>query len=103
SDLTGMVRTIEEHRGLGERELGLLELQAVVQVAIVGSADASEDHVPLVRCEVVGKSQSRLELAGVGRAIVAVAHVVVRADAAFGQALSVGLSRSARGRVRLSR
>ena len=57
----GMIRGIEADFGGRQRELGLLELQVVVQRAVVGAAGAAEDHVLLVGADVVREAEARLE------------------------------------------
>ena len=75
-----------------QRLLGLLELQIVEQIAIVGATGAAEDDVLLVAIEVVGKTKARLPLVLLCAAVVPVADVVVDVDAAEGQRLRIGLA-----------
>jgi hypothetical protein len=56
-----MIRGIEAHVGRAERELRLLELQIVVERAVVGAAGAAEQYVLLVAAEVVAEAEPRLE------------------------------------------
>ena len=72
-----MIDGIEAHLRGRERELGLLELQVVVQRAVVGAARAAEDHVLLIAADVVREAEARLEGVLVRFAVVARADVVV--------------------------
>ena len=93
-------RPVEENRELGQRLLGLLQLQIVEQIAVVGATDSAEDDVPLIGLQVIGEPEARLNLAGVRRAVVPVADVVVDVHTPERQGLCVGLTRCQRVRVR---
>ena len=91
-----------------QRELGLLELEVVVQRAVVGAAGAAEDHVLLVGAEVVREAEARLERVLERLAIVAGADVVVDVErgvriGAGRQRLPVGDARSDRIDFRIER
>ena len=75
-----MIRGVEADFRGRQRELGLLELQVVVQRAVVGASGAAEDHVRLVAAEVVREAEARLERVVVRFAVVAGADVVVDVD-----------------------
>ena len=72
-----MIRGIEAHLRGREGELGLLELQVVVQRAVVGASRATEDDVRLVSADVVRESEAWLEGIITRFAVVARADVVV--------------------------
>src|SRR6185437_790902 len=86
-----------------QRLLGLLDLQRLVQVTVVGAARAAEDHVFLVAVDVVREAQARLPLVLGLAAVVAGADVVGDVDAAHGQGLGVGLPRRRIGILRVER
>ena len=96
-----MIRwSVEVDREFGQRLLGLLQLQVVEQIAVVGAPDTAEDDVPLIGLQVIGEPEARLNLGGVRRAVVPVADVVVDVHTSERQGLRVGLTRCQRARVR---
>src|SRR5574337_729263 len=87
-----MGRRIELERRLRQYRLGLLDLDRLVQVAIVGTADTTEDHMRLDAVDVIAKPEAGLELVLRRLAIVPGADVIVDVDAAQRQRLRVSLA-----------
>jgi len=77
ADVAGMLRRIEGEFISRKRGGGTLKREVVEQIAIVGAASTAEDHVLLVRVEVVGEADTRLPRILERVAVMAVADVVV--------------------------